>query len=49
MTGFTSVIFGILVRLRAPLLPFFLLLLTIEPKQDTIVEQDEPGESLETI
>ena len=38
MTGFTSVIFGILVRLRAPLLPFVILLLTIEPEKD--LEED---------
>jgi uncharacterized membrane protein YfcA len=48
MTGFTSVIFGVLVRLRAPLLPFFLLILTIQPKEDKIGEQMEPVESLET-
>lgn len=48
MTGFTSVIFGILVRLRAPLLPFFLLLLTIKPKEDTDLEQEESVETLET-
>lgn len=47
MTGFTSVIFGILVRLRAPLLPFFLLLLTIKPKEDTDLEQEESVETLE--
>jgi hypothetical protein len=34
MTGFTSVIFGVLVRLRAPLLPFFMMLLTVEPEED---------------
>ncbi|MFM7667456.1 MAG: hypothetical protein ACKO7D_04625 [Bacteroidota bacterium] len=34
MTGFTSVIFGILVRLRAPLLPFFLMLLTVKPEEE---------------
>ena len=34
MTGFTSVIFGVLVRLRAPLLPFFLLLLTVKPADE---------------
>lgn len=45
MTGFTSVIFGILVRLRAPLLPFFLLLLTIKPKED-IREKEESIESV---
>jgi len=47
MTGFTSVIFGVLVRLRSPLLPFFLLLLTINPKEDKTLEQDESAESLE--
>jgi hypothetical protein len=41
MTGFTSVIFGILVRLRAPLLPFFLLLLTIKPQEDLVVPEEE--------
>lgn len=34
ITGFTSVIFGILVRLRAPLLPFFLMLLTAKPEEE---------------
>ena len=32
ITGLTSVIFGVLVRLRAPLIPFFIILLTIQPK-----------------
>ena len=45
MTGFTSVIFGILVRLRAPLLPFFLLLLTIKPQEDIVVPEEETLES----
>ncbi len=39
MTGFTSVIFGVLVRLRAPLLPFFMMLLTVEPEEDKKEEQ----------
>jgi hypothetical protein len=39
MTGFTSVIFGVLVRLRAPLLPFFMMLLTVEPEED---KKEEP-------
>jgi hypothetical protein len=39
MTGFTSVIFGVLVRLRAPLLPFFLMLLTVKPEED---KKEEP-------
>jgi hypothetical protein len=46
MTGFTSVIFGILVRLRAPLLPFFLLLLTIKPQEENT---EVPEETLEPI
>ena len=29
MAGFTSVLFGVLVRIRAPLLPFFFLVLTV--------------------
>jgi hypothetical protein len=43
MTGFTSVIFGVLVRLRAPLLPFFLLLLTVKPEEDNL---DQNGEEI---
>jgi hypothetical protein len=39
MTGFTSVIFGVLVRLRAPLLPFFLLLLTVKPLEEKKEEE----------
>ncbi|MCF8408017.1 MAG: hypothetical protein K9G36_03500 [Crocinitomicaceae bacterium] len=45
MTGFTSVIFGILVRLRAPLLPFFLLLLTIKPQEDIVAPEEETVDS----
>ncbi len=43
MTGFTSIIFGLLVRLRAPLLPFIILLLTTEPnlEENTDLENDE--------
>ena len=41
MTGFTSVIFGVLVRLRAPLLPFVILLLTTLPED----EAEEKGDS----
>jgi hypothetical protein len=43
MTGFTSVIFGVLVRLRAPLLPFFMLLLTVKPEEE-IKETDNTQE-----
>ncbi len=32
ITGFSSIIFGVLVRLRAPLLPFLAILLVVEPK-----------------
>jgi hypothetical protein len=39
MTGFTSVIFGVLVRLRPPLLPFFLLLLTVKPVEEKKEEE----------
>lgn len=45
MTGFTSVIFGVLVRLRAPLLPFFMMLLTVMPEEDKV----EPEETQEAI
>lgn len=41
MTGFTSVIFGVLVRLRAPLLPFFLLLLTVKPEEEKSLENNK--------
>ncbi len=30
MTGLTSILFGVLVRLRAPLLPFFLIMMSID-------------------
>jgi hypothetical protein len=41
MTGFTSVIFGVLVRLRAPLLPFFMMLLTVKPEEENKEVQNE--------
>jgi hypothetical protein len=41
MTGFTSVIFGVLVRLRAPLLPFVILLLTTLPEDEKEDEKEE--------
>jgi hypothetical protein len=47
MTGFTSVIFGVLVRLRAPLLPFFLLLLTVKPEEEKSLENNEETTSPE--
>jgi hypothetical protein len=41
MTGFTSVIFGVLVRLRAPLLPFFFMLLTVKPEDEKAEVENE--------
>ena len=41
MTGFTAVIFGVLVRLRAPLLPFFILLLTVQPIEEKSTDELE--------
>jgi hypothetical protein len=52
MTGFTSVIFGVLVRLRAPLLPFFILLLTVKPETEKIETEEQENinsDNLETI
>jgi hypothetical protein len=51
MTGFTAVIFGVLVRLRAPLLPFFIMLLTVQPieeKSDAEVKNKDEDD-VETI
>jgi hypothetical protein len=44
MTGFTSIIFGVLVRLRAPLLPFFIMLLTVRPIEENAISEDESDE-----
>jgi hypothetical protein len=45
ITGFSSVIFGVLVRLRAPLLPFLGLLLLIDVTEDkTEIEDDSKVE-----
>ena len=41
MTGFTSIIFGVLVRLRAPLLPFFIMLLTVQPIEEKVSDEQE--------
>lgn len=41
MTGLTSVIFGVLVRLRAPLLPFFFMLLTVNPSEEKVSDEQE--------
>ena len=54
MTGFTAVIFGVLVRLRAPLLPFFILLLTVQPIEEKStdelenLEEDKENEGLDS-
>jgi hypothetical protein len=44
MTGFTSIIFGVLVRLRAPLLPFFIMLLTVQPIEAKSTSETEGNE-----
>lgn len=43
MTGMTSILYGVLVRLRAPLLPFLMILLTIDLSkfQDNKLKNDE--------
>jgi hypothetical protein len=46
MTGFTAVIFGVLVRLRAPLLPFFILLLTVQPIEQKATDELESPEEV---
>jgi hypothetical protein len=46
MTGFTSIIFGILVRLRAPLLPFFIMLLTVQPIEEKAITEDDNDEGI---
>ena len=45
MAGFTSILFGVLVRIRAPLLPFIFLVLTTnvfervrENKEEKLIE-----------
>lgn len=38
ITGFSSIIFGVLVRLRAPLLPFLLLIFLIQPSKNETEE-----------
>lgn len=43
VAGLTSGLFGVLVRLRAPLLPFFILLLSIKP----IIDIEKNGQNLE--
>ncbi|MGB1452812.1 MAG: hypothetical protein ACPG7H_04470, partial [Crocinitomicaceae bacterium] len=41
MAGFTSVLFGVLVRIRAPLLPFFFLVLTSSTNKTEVVTEIE--------
>lgn len=41
MAGFTSILFGVLVRIRAPLLPFFGLLLSIDWRKCQSIEENE--------
>ncbi len=48
MTGFTSVIFGVLVRLRAPLLPFFIMLITVQPTEEKKTDDSFETEDGET-
>jgi hypothetical protein len=52
ITGFSSIIFGVLVRLRAPLLPFLALLLVAEPKDAVepteIIDDQSENELIKT-
>lgn len=48
MTGFTSIIFGVLVRLRAPLLPFFIMLLTVQPTEKSLTDNKTDEHSADT-
>jgi hypothetical protein len=36
IAGYTSILFGVLVRIRAPLIPFFMLLLLIKTKSKSV-------------
>jgi hypothetical protein len=49
ITGFSSVIFGVLVRLRAPLLPFLVLLLVIDLTEDKTEKEDDSKVELNKI
>ena len=40
IAGFISILFGVLVRFRAPLLPFIGLLLTVEPERKQVREEN---------
>ena len=41
MAGFTSIIYGVLVRIRAPILPFVMTLLIINTNQDSKIQNKE--------
>jgi hypothetical protein len=42
MAGFSSVLYGVLVRIRAPLLPFVFLLFTVkELDNNSVLEEKE--------
>ena len=49
ITGFSSVIFGVLVRLRAPLLPFLALLLVIDSSDNKTEIEDVSKAELDEI
>jgi hypothetical protein len=52
ITGFSSIIFGVLVRLRAPLLPFLALLLVVDVVVEKTIDQsndEEPTVDLNKI
>lgn len=46
ITGFSSIIFGVLVRLRAPLLPFLALLLVVDLDEEKTTEEGSDAEPI---
>lgn len=46
MAGYTSVLYGVLVRIRAPLLPFLFLIFTTKPEE---IKQQEPNRLTEKV
>jgi hypothetical protein len=40
MAGYTSVLYGVLVRIRAPLLPFLFLIFTTKPEEINNTEEN---------
>jgi hypothetical protein len=40
MAGYTSVLYGVLVRIRAPLLPFLFLIFTTKSEETIIPEEN---------